>query len=89
MYCIQITSVASCLTHTVSVTDSDCNVGEERNIRSARYGNLDNSRIVLRVLGIPILLRVIGILKTRSTILELAVRVLGIWTVLEFLKSTK
>ena len=43
----------------------------------------------LRVLGIPILLRVIGILKTRSTILDLAVRVLGIWTVLEFLKSAK
>ena len=58
-------------------------------ICSTRYGNLDNSRIVLRVLRIPIQLRIIGILKTRSTILELAVRVLGIWTVLEFLKSAK
>ena len=47
---------------------------------------MDNSRIALRFLGIPILLRIIGILKTRSTILELSVRVLGIGTIWEFLK---
>ena len=47
---------------------------------------MDNSRIALRFLGIPILLRIIGILKTRSTILELSVSVLGIGTIWEFLK---
>ena len=55
-------------------------------ICSAQYENMDNSRIALRFLGIPILLRIIGILKTRSTILELSVRVLGIGTIWEFLK---
>ena len=48
---------------------------------------MDDSRIALRFLGIPILLRIIGILKTRSTIQELSVRVLGIGTIWEFLKS--
>ena len=47
---------------------------------------MDNSRIALRFLGIQIPLRIIGILKTRSTILELSVRVLGIGTIWEFLK---
>ena len=37
-------------------------------------------------LGIPILLRIIGIFKTCSTVLELSVRVLGIGTIWEFLK---
>ena len=54
---------------------------------SAQHENMDNSRIALRFLGIPILLRIyIGILKTRSTILELSVCVLGIGTIWEFLK---
>ena len=53
----------------------------EQYICSAQYENMNNSRIALRFLGIPILLRIIGILKTRSTILELSVRVLGIGTI--------
>ena len=57
-----------------------------RYICSAQYENMDNSRIALRFLGIPILMRMIGILKTHSTVLELPVRVLGIGTIWEFLK---
>ena len=49
-------------------------------ICSAHYWNLGNSRIALRVLGIPIMPGNIGIPKTRCAILELSVRILGIGT---------
>ena len=61
-------------------------VPEHIYIFSAQYENMDSSRTALRFLGIPILLRIIRILKTRSTILELSVRVLGIGTIWQFLK---
>ena len=42
----------------------------------------------LRVFGVPILLRVVGIFILRKVITELSVSILGIGTLLEFFKST-